>query len=122
MTKYPDDADGAVLSNMAADGVDMTQPLELEFPVVAPNEQAANSIQNAIAQAGYQSEIVFDDGEPDEDGLIDPDDEEFGPTWDVYAKITMAPEYNEIIRIQAELSQLAAPFGGECDGWGAMLP
>ncbi len=60
-------------------------------------------------------------GEPDENGEIDPDDEEFGPAWTVYANVRMIPEYSEIMRIQAELDQLARPFGGNSDGWGVML-
>jgi hypothetical protein len=32
----------------------------------------------------------------------------------------MIPEYNEIIRIQAELDRIARPFGGKSDGWGVM--
>ena len=50
-----------------------------------------------------------------------PDDEEFGPSWIVYANVQMIPEYGEIVRIQTELDQLARPLGGHSDGWGVML-
>jgi hypothetical protein len=33
----------------------------------------------------------------------------------------MIPEYNEIMRFQADLDRLARPFGGKSDGWGVML-
>lgn len=121
MTTYPDDADGAVLADLAAEGVDMTQPLEIEFPVTAPDEKAASAITEAIIQAGYEAHIEHDEGEPNEAGEIDPDDEEFGPVWDVYATIRMIPQYEEILRIQADLDRLAIPFGGKSDGWGVML-
>jgi hypothetical protein len=74
-----------------------------------------------LVDAGYDAEIEYDEGEPDEDGQIDPDDEEFGPAWDVYAKVEMVPEYDEIMRIQAELDRLAGPLGGKSDGWGVIL-
>ena len=121
MTAYPDDEDGAVLADLAAAGVDMSQPLQIDFPVAVPDEAAAKKTHKAMTAAGYDAEIVFDDGEPDEEGEIDPDDEEFGPSWTVYATVVMVPEYDEIMRIQADLDRIARPFGGKSDGWGAMV-
>lgn len=120
MTTYPDDADGAVLADLAAQGVDMTQRLTIEFPVAVPNEASANSTANAMTKAGYESQIEYDEGEPDFDPETD-DAEEFGPSWTVYANVQMIPEYNEIMRIQADLDQIARPLGGKSDGWGVML-
>lgn len=123
MTTYPDDADGEVLADLAAQGVDMTQPLDMDFPVDAPDEDSANAINAALVKAGYTTEVVFDEGEADEDGNYDPDldDEEFGPAWTVYVHKRMVPEYAEIMRIQAELDGIAQPLGGHSDGWGVML-
>jgi len=120
MTSYPDDADGAVLADLAAQNVDMTQPLTIEFPVAVPNEASANSAAAAMTKAGYESQIEYDEGEPDFDPETD-DAEEFGPSWTVYANVQMIPEYNEIVRIQAELEQIARPLGGKSDGWGVTL-
>lgn len=120
MTTYPDDADGAVLADLAAQGVDMTQPLTIEFPVAVPNEASAKNAAAAMTKAGYDSQIEYDEGEPDFDPETD-DAEEFGPSWAVYANVQMIPEYNEIMRIQAELDQIARPLGGKSDGWGVML-
>lgn len=137
MTKYPDDADGEALANLADQGADMSQEFEFEFAVDAPDEASAESIREALEQAGYDTDLYFDDGEPeaeaDEDldddsesdsgeDAEDADDEEsFGPSWTVYALVRMKPEYDEVIRIQAELDKLAAPFGGASDGWGVMV-
>ena len=68
MTTYPDDADGAVLADLAAQGVDMSQPLLIEFPVAVPDEASANKTLKAMTKAGYDSHIEYDEGEPDEDG------------------------------------------------------
>lgn len=118
MTIYPDDADGAVLTDLAALGVDMSQLMPIEFPVTVPDEVSANQILKAMSKAGYDSHIEYDEGEPD--GKVAPADEEFGPSWTVFANVRMIPEYNEIMRIQAELDRIARPFGGKSDGWGVM--
>jgi hypothetical protein len=99
----------------------MSQPLLIEFQVAVADEASANKTLKAMTKAGYDSHIEYDEGEPDDDGEIDPDDEEFGPSWTVFAHVRMVPEYNEIMRIQAELDRLARPFGGNSDGWGVML-
>ncbi len=120
MTTFPDDADGAVLADLAAHGVDLSQPLVIEFPVAVPDESSAEKCHKAMTAAGYDSRIEHDEGEPDFDPDED-DEDEFGPSWSVYATVRMIPNYDEIIRIQAELDQIAKPFDGECDGWGVML-
>lgn len=121
MTTYPDDEDGEVLTGLAAKGVDMSKPLAIDFPVAVPDEASAKAVHKALVKAGYECEIVYDEGEPDEDEEADPDDEEFGPSWTVYAYVTMVPEYHEIVRIQADLDRLARPLGGHSDGWGVLL-
>jgi len=123
MAEYPDDADGSVLADLAALGIDMTQPMDIEFPVAAPDEEAANAIASALIAAGYDAHVEYDDGEPEEESDEDEDEDEddFVPGWDVYVSTRMVPDYDEIIRIQADLGRLANPLGGMSDGWGAML-
>ncbi len=119
MTEYPDDADGSVLADLAALGIDMTQPMDIEFPVAAPDEEAAIEIARVLTEAGYEAHVEYDDGESEDEEQDG--DEEFIPGWDVYANVHMVPDYDEIIRIQADLSRLANPLGGMSDGWGVML-
>lgn len=121
MPDYPNDADGDALREIAAQGVDMSQPQLIEFAVAAPDESAANAIQAALGEHGYQGHVDFDEGDPDEDGEVDPDDPEFGPAWTVYVGISMVPTYDEIMRIQADLDRVANPHGGRSDGWGVMI-
>ena len=121
MPDYPDDADGDALRELADEGVDMSQPVLIEFAVAAPDDDAAQKIGAALAEHGYQAHVDFDEGEPDEDGAIDPDDPEFGPAWTVYVGISMVPTYDEVMRIQADLDRIAGPHGGRADGWGVMV-
>ncbi len=118
MNPFPDDADGSVLSDLASQGVDMTKPLQFEFFVVAPDEDTSKLIGDAVTQAGYEASVEYEECEPDENGEFDPDDEEFGPAWTVYAYVTMVPNYEEVIRIQDELDKIADrsvvfPMAGE---------
>ena len=97
----------------------MSKPLLIEFAVAVPDEASAQGIQ-AMMNAGYDSRIEYDEGEPDYDPDVD-DEDAFGPSWTVYADIRMIPDYHEITRIQADLDRIARPFGGKSDGWGVML-
>ncbi len=121
MTEFPDDADGAVLAELASHGIDLSQPLLIEFPVAVADEATAAIVSKAIAEEGYDYEVEYDEGEPNADGIIDPDDEEYGSTWTVYASVRMIPEYDEIIRIQEDLDRIARPLGGFSDGWGVLM-
>ena len=98
----------------------MSQALLIEFPVAVPDEASAENCLKAMTKAGYDSRIEYDEGEPDYDPEVD-DEDEFGPSWTVYADVRLIPEYNEIMRIQTELDRIAGPFGGKSDGWGVML-
>jgi hypothetical protein len=120
MTTYPDDADGSVLADLAAQGIDLSKPLLFEFPVAVPDKASAEGTHKAMTHAGYDARIEYDEGEPDYDSDVD-DQEEFGPSWAVFADVRMIPQYDEIMRIQSELDEIARPFGGESDGWGVML-
>ena len=117
---FPDDEDGAVLASLAEAGVDLSQQLELEFVIDAPHEAAANKIAEAVRAGGHACQVEYDEGEPDEDGEVDADDEEFVPSWAIYVGIEMVPEHARIVQLQQMFTQLAEPHGGACDGWGAM--
>ncbi len=121
MSAYPDDADGAVLAQLEEAGIDMSQPLAIEFVVAVPDEDAAIATHKALIDAGYDANIEFDEGEADENGDIDPNDEEFGPCWTIYVNVLMVPDYDEIIRVQDDFDRLAGPSEGYSDGWGVVL-
>jgi hypothetical protein len=123
MPTFPDDDDGQVLASLADCGVDLTLPRLIEFAIALPDEESATAIEKALIEQGFDAESWFDAGEPDPDDDDDDeednewDDEEFGPSWTVYAKIRMVPTYADIVRIQHELTEIAQPFGGFSDGW-----
>ena len=130
MTTFPDDDDGAVLKSLAEAGVDLSKPIEIEFHVAVPGEEAGTKVAAAIKAGGYACELVFDEGEP-EDGVTEgdepahedeqPGDDEFGPMWTVYVTVEIVPEHKRIVDIQAELDGFAKPHGGASDGWGVLI-
>jgi hypothetical protein len=132
MTTFPDDDDGAVLASLAEAGVDLSKPLEIEFAIVATDDESAQQIAAAVRAAGYSAEVDYDAGEPEdgeavagdqafEDEDEDEDDEQFGPSWTICVAIELIPEHARIVAIQAELDALAVPFGGAADGWGVLI-
>lgn len=109
---YPDDADGDVLRAMAESGVDMAQPLTIEFVIDAPSEQHAKAIEKDLAAAGHPAVADYEDG--DEEEGID-------PGWVVSVELQMVPDYQRIIDLQDELNRIASAHDGQVDGWGAMV-
>ena len=102
-TQYPDDSDGDALRRVASTGSDMTLPMEIEFPVVIADEELAKKFSLVAARRGFKVHLWKHDDDPD---------------WDVVCAIEMIPTYDDVVRIQRELTSLAAPYRGCCDSWG----
>ncbi len=115
----PEDEDAQALSRMAADGIDMSRSRAIEFCVAAPDQQSAEQIGRRLIVEGYEAEVVFDEGEPNEDGVIDPKDEEFGSSWTIYVVVSVVPDHGRVVALQSKLAKLVDPLGGKLDGWGA---
>ena len=111
-TSYPDDDDGDVLRAMAESGVDMAEPVTIEFVIDAPSEEKAKAIEAALAAGGHPASADFEDGDPEEG--ID-------PGWIVSVELEMVPDYQALITLQAELERVAKGHDGQVDGWGAIV-
>lgn len=120
MTEDRDREDAELLAEMAADGIDLSRPLAIEFMVAAPDDPAATAIARAIRRAGHVADIVHDAGEPDAGGDVALDDPEYGPSWTVYVSVTMVPTPAALAAMQRELDDIARPLGGYSDGWGTL--
>jgi regulator of RNase E activity RraB len=99
---YPNDADGDALRRIAADGSDMSKPMEIDFAVAAPNEHSASAIAKAAASKGYRTDIERDDA----------------GTWSCCCTRKMIATYKAVTEAQAELDALSRPLGAHADGWG----
>ena len=115
LSAFPDDEDGAVLAALAEAGIDLSVPIALEFVIDAPDEAAAAAIAVAARKAGYECHVAYDKGEDYVDGV-----EGFIPSWVVYVTVEEVAEHGRVVALQRTFAQLADPYGGTCDGWGAL--
>jgi hypothetical protein len=100
--QFPDDDDGHALRRVQEDGADMSRPMRIEFSIAAPAAAIARSIAEHTSARGYVPKISVDD----ESGAVS-----------VYCAKTMLATYDGVIAGQAELNEICAPMGAECDGW-----
>lgn len=107
------DIDAEVLEMIAADGHDMSAPMEVEFHVAAPTEEVAQQIAAAAQKKGFETEINFDDGSDDPDL-----DEEITEPWTCTCLTTMVLDYEAVVGAQKAFDEIARPLGGYSDGWG----
>ena len=115
---FPNDADGRALAAIAASGMDMTTPISIEFAIGVPDENTGKAVLDAVSAYGYQTELYYDEGEPD---YQEGDAEEFGPSWTVYAVAQMQPTYENVVSHQAKINKLVSKLGGNCDAWEVKL-
>lgn len=101
MPDYPDDADGRALRSVAAKS-DMTRPMDVDFSVVLPSEEASNELAVLAAARRYACQPTQTEG----------------GTWDCMCTKRMVLTYQSVIDAQRELAELSEPIGGYVDGWG----
>ncbi len=117
LMNFPNDEDGQVLAALEAHGVDLEQPLTLEFAILV-GEDTAPEIKAKLIEHGFDAEISYDEGEEYDD---EDDAEEFGPSWSVIITHTLIPTYQNIVDFQRQIGAIVEPLGGELDGWGVLL-
>ncbi|TFW15726.1 ribonuclease E inhibitor RraB [Massilia arenosa] len=103
----PDDANGDVLREMAAQGDDLTVAREIDFSVILPSEEQALAFAMHLLKNGQKVSFAPTEGS---DEL----------PFQVQAHPVMLPTHDNITDYEALLEQEAAPFGGRNDGWGCM--
>jgi hypothetical protein len=102
---WPNDVDGDVFRRMQSSGFDFETPTDIEFMVDFDVWPAPQEFLEQL-RARYSSVEVIP---PDEDG-------EGYIQFVVHAPLT----YELVMQTQKTVSELASPFGGVCDSWGAM--
>ena len=100
---YPADADGDALRRIQADGSDMSKPMDIDFAVAVPSEEAGNQVAHQVTSRGYRASV-----ERDSSG-----------GWTCYCTRSMVPAYDALMAAQRELDEISAPVEGYSDGWGS---
>ncbi len=104
ITQWPGDADGDVLRAMHDDGFDFEQEVDIDFMVDFDVWPPAPAFLALLAARYPDLEVVEPDSE--DDGYVQ---------FVVTARLT----YELVMSVQAEVTAMAAPFGGVCESWGA---
>jgi len=79
----------------------MSQPMEIDFFVIAPDQSKAKKIAKAASYMGYRTRLERDDG-----------------VLTCNCTKRMLATYAGVVQAQQELDTLSRPFGGYTDGWG----
>ncbi|ANU28272.1 ribonuclease E inhibitor RraB [Planococcus versutus] len=106
MTVFPNDEDGQVLKMLSKQGVDFTEPQNVDFVIAVPAKKNDKAILETLRSEGFNCELEQDE-ETEE--------------WTCYCFITMLLKYKEIVDIQKRLDELSKPHDGYTEGWGLMV-
>lgn len=104
--QFPDDGNGDMLRALMDAGIDLSQPLAIDFYLVFKNKEQAEKAMAALVASELQGEVElhFNDLEQ----------------WELIVSQTMVPEHTAVTAREAELDKFAKKFGGHNDGWGVM--
>lgn len=104
--QFPDDGNGDMLRALMDAGIDLSEPLAIDFYLVFKNKDQAEKAMAALVATELQGEVElhFNDLEQ----------------WELIVSQTMVPEHAAITAREAELDKFAKKFGGHNDGWGVM--
>jgi hypothetical protein len=94
-----------VLRRLGAECDDLTQPREIDFTVVFPNELSAQAFAGKVETMDVSVSV-------EESGTAE------GLQWDVVVTKMMVPENGAITEFEEYLAELAIQYGGRNDGWG----
>ena len=111
--QYPADQDGEALRRVAEHGADMSRPMDIDFTVAAPTQEAAEQVAAQAQGLGYRVEVSFDD----EEAELEEGDDAL-PPWTCYCTKHMLATHEGVLAAQRELDGIGRPLGAWCDGWG----
>lgn len=94
---------GDALRSLRDSGSDLSEPMDIDFFVAVPNENAGLEIAREVDKIGYDVSLEKDDETGD---------------WTCYCKRRLIPYYPEVVRMEEELDALAKVHGGRADGFG----
>ncbi|WP_371376124.1 ribonuclease E inhibitor RraB [Thalassotalea aquiviva] len=104
----PNDETGSVLAEMIEAGIDLAQPMRVEYFQLFEQEQNARALAEHIKQTM-----------PDVVVKVHPD--QTPQVWDVDCTLVMVPSYDNIVQKEQEFEKLARQFDGYNDGWGVQI-
>lgn len=111
-SQFPDDETGQILAEMAAEGADLSQPMQIDFYAAFEFEDTATAVLPLVKQ------IDLGDKKFDEVKIQKPDT---GGGVELVASLTAIPSYQTISTIDELFTQCVESNKGYSDGWGAEI-
>jgi len=102
--EIPNDATGDALRRLRDCGSNLSKPMEIDFFVAAPSRESGERISAEVTALGFQVSLEQD---------------EESDAWTCYCSKTLVPEHALVSKIEAELGEIARPYGGFVDGFGS---
>jgi hypothetical protein len=99
-----EDATAAALARYVAHGSDLSRPMEMDFFVVVPSEMAGAAVAARVKPLGFVPSVEQDDETH---------------RWTCYCKKTIIPSYDNVVRSEQQLDEIAREHGGHADGFGS---
>ncbi|MBM7071636.1 ribonuclease E inhibitor RraB [Shewanella sp. OPT22] len=103
----PDDDNGKMLLAMAESGMDLSQPMDVDFFLVFDEQRdAETALEDLVnSDSAGEVELMFN---------------EETTKHEIIVTLNMVPEYETIVAQEAELNSFAEDYDGITDGWGVM--
>jgi len=109
---YPGDATGDVFRRMQESAFDFAIPHDVDFYALFPTEEAADVVAHQYLEDHKAGAPLLEiETRPSDQGGME-----------LKLVINMFVTYENVTRIEAELTRRAAGAGGHSDGWGVMQP
>lgn len=104
-TDFPQDETGEVLREMQQAGIDLSVEHAVVFFQLFEKKEQAEQMLAHVQEHHPEIQVKL---HPDEAPNV----------WDLDCTMTMVPSYDDIIKHEANLEQIAESFHGYNDGWG----
>ncbi len=109
-SQYPDDETGQILAEMAAEGIDLSQPMQIDFYAAFEFKDAAEAVLPKVKQLDLSGEQF---------SQVKIQKPELGGGVELVASLTILPTHQRISEIDDAFTECVEGNKGYSDGWGA---
>ncbi|MCU4675175.1 ribonuclease E inhibitor RraB [Catenovulum sp. 2E275] len=111
-SQFPDDESGQILAEMAAEGIDLSQPMQIDFYAAFEFKETAEAVLAKVKQLDLSGQHF------DQVNIQKP---ELGGGVELVASLTIVPDHQTISQIDEIFTACVESNKGYSDGWGAEI-
>lgn len=108
MVPFPDDANGDMLQALTEAGLDITQPMPLDFYLIFKRQDKAERAEHALKSLYPNDPVSLHCNAANQ--------------WEIKITRCTIPSYETIQQLEKQFEECARKFAGHSDGWGVMEP